>query len=147
MENKKIFELMDKFEKSSIDTFVLEDGEFSLTLKKNKKMIASSNNFEAPKVTQNFIEHNTHKEEQKAEKFSGKVIKSPIVGTFYASSSPEKPPFVDIGSKVSVGDTVCIVEAMKMFNEVSTEFDGIVKEILVQNGENIEYGQPLIVLE
>lgn len=147
MENKKIFELMDKFEKSSIDTFVLEDGEFALTLKKNRNVIASNQFKEVSNVMQNVIENNTHKETQKVEKLSGKVIKSPIVGTFYASSSPEKPPFVDIGSKVSVGDTVCIVEAMKMFNEVSTEFDGIVKEILVQNGENIEYGQPLIVLE
>jgi acetyl-CoA carboxylase biotin carboxyl carrier protein len=78
---------------------------------------------------------------------TGKIIKSPIVGTFYAAPSPEKPAFVTDGSRVSKGDTVCVVEAMKMFNEITSDYDGVVKEILVNNGDNIEYGQPLIVLE
>jgi acetyl-CoA carboxylase biotin carboxyl carrier protein len=146
MENKKVFELMDKFEKSSIDTLILKDGEFALTLKKNKDVPINAAYIAPQNITHNFTTENV-KNEEKTINSSEKVIKSPIVGTFYGSSSPEKPPFVTVGSKVALGDTVCIVEAMKMFNEVSTEFDGIVKEILVQNGENIEYGQPLIVLE
>ena len=145
MDNKKIFELMDKFEKSTIDTLIVNDGDFGITLKKNKAITVSSANVVQQSIP-NIAAPNPVKEE-KAKELGGKVIKSPIVGTFYSSSSPEKPPFVTVGSKVAVGDTVCIVEAMKMFNEVATEFDGIIKEVLVSNGDNIEYGQPLIVLE
>lgn len=146
MDNKKIFELMDKFEKSTIDTLIVNDGDFGITLKKNKAVPTNSAHVVHQSATHSFIEHNAQKEE-KSQEITGKVIKSPIVGTFYSSSSPEKSPFVTVGSKVSVGDVVCIVEAMKMFNEVSTEFDGIIKEVLVSSGDNIEYGQPLIVLE
>lgn len=146
MDNIKIFELMDKFEKSTIDTLIVNDGDFGITLKKNKAVTVNSAHVVQQSVPQSFVEHNVQKDE-KSELITGKVIKSPIVGTFYSSSSPEKSPFVTVGSKVAVGDVVCIVEAMKMFNEVSTEFDGIIKEILVSSGDNIEYGQPLIVLE
>jgi acetyl-CoA carboxylase biotin carboxyl carrier protein len=73
----------------------------------------------------------------------GKLVKSPIVGTFYSSSSPDKDPFVTVGKTVKKGDTLCIIEAMKLMNEIDSEFDGEVVEILVQNGAMVEYGQPL----
>ena len=76
----------------------------------------------------------------------GHVIKSPMVGTFYRSSAPGAKPFVDIGQSVKSGDTICIIEAMKLLNEIESDHDGVVKEILVENGEPVEYGQPLIVL-
>lgn len=77
----------------------------------------------------------------------GKVIKSPIVGTCYLSPSPDTPEFVQIGSKVSKGDTVLIVEAMKIMNEIESEFSGSVKQILVSNGELVEFGQPLMIID
>lgn len=78
---------------------------------------------------------------------SGKFIKSPIIGTFYAAAAPGKPPFVSAGDKVSKGDVVCIVESMKLMNEITSEFDGVVKEVLVSDGEAVEFDQPLIRVE
>ena len=76
----------------------------------------------------------------------GHVIKSPMVGTFYRSSAPGAKPFVEVGQAVKAGETVCIIEAMKLLNEIEADHDGIVKEILVENGEPVEYGQPLVLL-
>ncbi|HET9663570.1 MAG TPA: acetyl-CoA carboxylase biotin carboxyl carrier protein [Burkholderiales bacterium] len=76
----------------------------------------------------------------------GHVIKSPMVGTFYRASSPGGTPFVEVGSSVKAGDTVCIIEAMKLLNEIESDHDGVVKAILVENGHPVEYGQPLLVL-
>ena len=76
-----------------------------------------------------------------------KMIESPIVGTFYRSSAPGAEPFVKIGSKVEADQTICIVEAMKVMNEIKAEKSGVIKEILVENGQPVEYGQPLFVLE
>jgi len=75
-----------------------------------------------------------------------RLVKSPMVGTFYRSSAPGAKPFVEIGQSVKAGETVCIIEAMKLLNEIETDQDGVVKEILVENGQPVEYGQPLIVL-
>lgn len=76
----------------------------------------------------------------------GHVVKSPMVGTFYRSSAPGAKPFVEIGQTVKAGETVCIIEAMKLLNEIEADKDGVVKEVLVENGEPVEFGQPLIVL-
>ena len=76
-----------------------------------------------------------------------KIIESPIVGTFYRSATPGADAFVKVGSKVEADQTVCIVEAMKVMNEIKAEKSGIIKEILVENGEPVEFGQPLFVLE
>ena len=73
-------------------------------------------------------------------------VKSPLVGTFYRAPSPESPPFVEVGSKVKKGDTLCIIEAMKVMNEIKSEYDGVVKEILVENGQPVEYGQVLFAI-
>ena len=78
---------------------------------------------------------------------TGKSIKSPIVGTFYSAPSPAKPPFVKVGDKVSEGDTVCIVESMKVMNEIQADISGTVKSIAVKDGEAVEFGQPLIIIE
>ena len=76
----------------------------------------------------------------------GKVIKSPMVGTFYRAASPGAKPFMDVGNAVKVGDIVCIVEAMKILNEIEADEAGTITEILVENGQAVEYGQPLFVL-
>lgn len=73
----------------------------------------------------------------------GNVVKAPIVGTFYQSASPDKPPFVKVGDKVAKGDVICIIEAMKFMNEIQSEYDGTVAEIMVENEEFVEYGQEL----
>ncbi|MDK4689518.1 acetyl-CoA carboxylase biotin carboxyl carrier protein [Kingella negevensis] len=73
--------------------------------------------------------------------------KSPMVGTFYRSASPSSPAFVEVGSTVKAGDTLCIIEAMKLMNEIEAEKSGVVKEILVENGQPVEYGEPLFIIE
>ncbi len=78
---------------------------------------------------------------------SGTPLKSPMVGTFYRSSGPGAKPFAEIGSSVNVGDTLCIIEAMKIMNEIEAETAGTVKQILCENGQGVEYGQVLFVIE
>jgi len=78
---------------------------------------------------------------------AGETINSPMVGTFYRASSPEASPFVEVGSTVKKGDTLCIIEAMKMFNQIEAEVDGTIKSVLVENGQPVEYDQPLFVIE
>lgn len=75
-----------------------------------------------------------------------KTVTSPMVGTFYRAPSPEAKPFVQVGDAVKKGDTLCIIEAMKLLNEIEAEEDGVIKEVLVENGQPVEYGQPLFVL-
>ena len=76
----------------------------------------------------------------------GHLVTSPMVGTFYRASAPQNPPFVDVGQKVKVGDTLCIIEAMKMMNQIQSEHEGTVKAVLVENAASVEYGQPLFVI-
>lgn len=76
----------------------------------------------------------------------GQAVKSPMVGTFYRAASPGAKPFVEIGDTVKKGQPVCIIEAMKLMNEIESDADGVVKAILVENGQPVEYGEPLIVL-
>lgn len=80
-------------------------------------------------------------------KIDGNVVKSPMVGTFYSKSAPSAEAFVSVGTKVKKGDTLCIIEAMKLMNEIESEFDGEVVEILVKDDEMVEYGQPLFIIK
>lgn len=75
------------------------------------------------------------------------TVTSPIVGTFYRSPSPEAPPFVDVGTRVREGQVICIIEAMKLMNEIESEVEGIVVRALVENGQSVEYGEPLFLIE
>ena len=77
---------------------------------------------------------------------AGFVVKSPMVGTFYRSAAPGSPSFVEVGSSVKEGDTLCIIEAMKLLNEIDSDASGIVTQILVENGQPVEFGQPLFVI-
>lgn len=76
----------------------------------------------------------------------GHVVKSPMVGTFYAASAPGNPPFVEVGATVRQGDTLCIIEAMKLLNEIEADVSGVIKQILVENGHPVEYAQPLFII-
>jgi len=77
----------------------------------------------------------------------GHLVKSPMVGTFYRSASPGAKPFVEVGDSVAVGDPLCIIEAMKLMNEIESDKAGVVKQILAENGQPVEYGQPLVIIE
>ncbi len=132
MEYKEIKEIIKDMENSKLSALSLEfpDG-FKINM---EKKIENQKTVEVPKPMP----------EPPAEpKHEYKEIKSPMVGTFYASSNPDKPPYVKIGDKISKGQVVCIVEAMKLMNEIESEFDGEVVEICVKDGETIGYGDPL----
>lgn len=76
----------------------------------------------------------------------GHVVKSPMVGTFYRSSAPGSKPFIEVGQNINAGETLCIIEAMKLLNEIEADQSGVVKKVLVENGQPVEYGQPLFII-
>ena len=158
MNYEDIKKLIDDMGNSKLDSLELEfpDGVKISMTKNTKKMNVSTSTSQvieasAP-MTVPVIQTNTEnslvavsKESEKEENL--KIIKSPMVGTFYASSSPDKEPFVKIGDKIHKGQVVCIVEAMKLMNEIESEFDGEVVEICVNNEDIVEYGMPIIKLK
>lgn len=145
MEIEEIMKLIDKVSDSGLSEFTLEEGNIKLTFKADRVSNAEGM-IKTPVFPVNTIEtsvENTSKENvQKA----GNIVKSPLVGTFYAASGEGKEPFVSVGDSVKKGQVIGIVEAMKLMNEVESEFDGTVVEILVDNEQVVEYGQPLIVI-
>ena len=142
MDYKEIKKLMDDMGESKLDSIDIEfpDGiKISMTKNGVKNIVLESKieNTESEKNEEiEKVEKNIDVSEENL-----KHIKSPMVGTFYASSSPDKDPFVKVGDKVSKGQVLCILEAMKLMNEIESEFDGEIAEICVSNEEVIEYGQ------
>ena len=136
MEYEKIRQLINDMGNSKLTSVDIEfpDG---VKIKMEKKVSAMPFN-EQVKVIED-IEENTVKEEIKC----GNIVKSPMVGTFYSKSSPTSNPYVEIGAEVKKGTVLCIVEAMKLMNENESEYNGKIEEILVKDGEAVEYGQPL----
>ena len=139
-----IFELLEKFEKSSVAEIEIKSSE-GAKIKMSKVSSAPVYLPEAQNFTSVSVENNNVLEPAAVE--SGKVIKAPIIGTFYSSGSPEAAPYVKIGDKVSKGAIICILEAMKVMNEIECEEDCEILEILVNNGDQIEYGQPLFKIK
>ena len=151
MDLRKLKKLIDLVEESGISELELTEGEekvrISRALMPNQAMYnqAPAHYMTAPQVMSHATPAPTAAAPVVAE-IEGHVVKSPMVGTFYRSSSPETSAFVDVGSKVAVGDTLCIIEAMKLLNEIECDFAGTIKEILVENGQPVEYGEPLFVI-
>lgn len=127
----------------------LEDGEQAITIRKDlPEVIAASAPVVSPAVAPApAVTASAPSVEPNAEAKKGNAITSPMVGTFYSKPAPDAEPFVKLGDSISTGDTVCIVEAMKMMNEIESEFSGKIIEICVSDGEPVEYGQPLMYVE
>jgi acetyl-CoA carboxylase biotin carboxyl carrier protein len=149
MDLRKLKKLIDLVEESGISELELTEGEekvrISRALMPNQAMFnqAQMHYTAAPQPV-------THATPTAAApvvaEVQGHIVKSPMVGTFYRSSSPDAKAFIDVGSKVAVGDTLCIIEAMKLLNEIECDMAGVIKEILVENGQPVEYGEPLFVI-
>lgn len=141
--------LMEAFSSSGLTSFSLKDGDFELSLSSEKPEQvyvcppAAPAGVPAPAAAP---AAQPSAPAAKEEEISGNVVKSPIVGTFYASAAPDKPPYVTVGKTVQEGDVLFIIESMKLMNEVTSEFTGTVEKILVQNGQAVEYGQPIMVI-
>ena len=149
MNYEDIKKLMDDMGNSKINSLDIEfpDG-IKISMKKSENNINAGENLislssnQAPQVNVN-AQTNINNENVKEEEENYKIVKSPMVGTFYESSSPKANPFVKVGDKVKKGDVLCIIEAMKLMNEIESEFDGTIVEVLVKDGEMVEYGKPL----
>ena len=128
----------------------MEDGEQAITIRKDlpEVLVSTPSPSAAPAVIQSSEAPSAAAQSKDAEpEQQGKAITSPMVGTFYSASSPDAAPFVEIGSEVAVGDVVCIIEAMKLMNEIKSEQTGKVVKICVKNGDPVEFGQVLMYVE
>ena len=128
----------------------LEEGEQAITIRKDlPEVIAAAAPSPAYSLPQAAPQQAApvQAETPKADAHKGKAITSPMVGTFYSAPSPDAAPFVEVGKSISQGDVVCIVEAMKLMNEIESEFAGTVTEICVKDGQPVEYGQTLMYIE
>ena len=151
MDLRKLKKLIDLVEESGISELELTEGEEKVRISRALMPSAApvTHYMAAPQATPMPASHGTPVPVATAPvvaEVEGHVVKSPMVGTFYRSSSPEAKAFVDVGSKVAVGDTLCIIEAMKLLNEIECDFAGEIKKILVENGQPVEYGEPLFVI-
>lgn len=131
---------------NSLTEISLEDGEQAITLRKDLVMTGAPVQTAVPQAAAPVPAVSA--QEQPAEPAKkGKPITSPMVGTFYSAPSPDAKPFVEVGQTISQGDVVCIVEAMKLMNEIEAEFSGKIVEICVQDGQPVEFGQVLMYIE
>jgi acetyl-CoA carboxylase biotin carboxyl carrier protein len=149
MDLRKLKKLIDLVEESGISELELTEGEEKVRISRALMHSAApvTHYVSAPQATQLAPSAlPTSAAEPVAAEVEGHIVKSPMVGTFYRSSSPDAKPFVDIGSKVAVGDTLCIIEAMKLLNEIESDHAGVIKKILIENGQPVEYGEPLFII-
>jgi len=147
MDIRKVKKLIEMLENSNLEEIEIQEGEESVRLVKsngNLNNIPSTQSIAIPKTSDPVTSaEESQSEDQNQETEEGNFITSPMVGTFYASASPGTKPFINVGDLVAEGDVVCIVEAMKMMNEIKSEFSGKVVSIKVENSEPVEYGQAL----
>ena len=156
MEYKEILELIKEMNRSDLTKLEIEEESFRLCLEKEAakpaaelpaRLPAGEANTSAPvsAVQEPVITGNAPADFQ-LEEVAGNKVLSPMVGTFYAAASSEKPPFVKVGDRVKKGQTLCIIEAMKLMNEIESDYEGEVVKILVNNEQMVEFGQPLFII-
>jgi acetyl-CoA carboxylase biotin carboxyl carrier protein len=152
MENKEIQKLLDFIAQSNLDEVSIETSELKLSVKRygqapvNQTVVAAPLAVAAP-VAVPLAVAATPTVAPVVQASNRVTIKSPMIGTFYRSASPESPLFVEIGTEITKGKTVCIIEAMKLFNEIESEISGRIVEVLVENATPVEFDQPLFVVE
>ncbi|MDY0831235.1 MULTISPECIES: acetyl-CoA carboxylase biotin carboxyl carrier protein [unclassified Pseudomonas] len=150
MDIRKVKKLIELLEESGIDELEIKEGEESVRISRHSKTPAQQ--FYAPQMqapapaAAPVAAPVAAAEAPAAPKLNGFVVKSPMVGTFYRTPAPTSPAFVEVGATVKVGDTICIVEAMKMMNHITAEKAGVIESILVENGQPVEYDQPLFTI-
>ncbi len=155
MELDKIIELIHTVSESNLTQFTMEEGNLKISMKTDKqtKVVAAPQAVAAVpaaavvETIQPAAPSQDSAQQPQEETLDGNVVKSPLVGTFYNAPSPDAEPYVKVGDTVKKGQVLAIVEAMKLMNEIESEFDGTVEKILVSNEEVVEYGQPLFVIK
>lgn len=151
MDIRKIKKLIDLIQESDVSEIEISEGEESVRISRNQHSAAVSYNAPAPAHYAAPAPAPAPTAAPVAETSNtvneANAVRSPMVGTFYRSSSPEAAPFVEVGQSVSAGDVICIIEAMKMFNQIEADRSGTVKAILVENGDPVEFDEPLVIIE
>ena len=152
MDLRKIKKLMELLEESGLAEIEVKEGEESIKLTRASQVqqpIINTQTLDTPIVNDKADNklQNQKSEDTSSQISDGDTIDSPMVGTFYRAASPDSKPFVEKGQKVNKGDTVCILEAMKMMNQVTAEQAGTIIEILVEDSEPVEFGQPLFIIK
>ena len=147
MDIRKVKKLIELLEESGIAEIEIHEGEESVRISRNSTapVAAAPAAIAAPVAAAPAVAPVAAAPVE--EKIEGHVLNSPMVGSFYRSPSPGASSFVEVGSKVNVGDTLCIIEAMKLLNQIEADKGGTIKAILVENGQPVEYNQPLFVIE
>lgn len=140
MDRKDIFEIIERFETSSLSSLSIKDRDFSIEMERRSN--ATEENNAAATASPKPAVQEDHAEPEK-----GLQITAPLVGTYYAAPGPEEKPFVEVGQKVSRGQTLCIIEAMKMLNELKAPADGVISAIYGKNGELVQFDQLLFEVE
>lgn len=144
MEFDCLISLIDKVSASELKSFELEEGNLKISMKKQKKKLYVSAEAGAELAAMEIPVQSPVEAKALPE---GNQVKAPLVGTFYNAPSPEAEPYVKVGDKVQKGQVLGIIEAMKLMNEIESEYDGVVEEILAVNEQMVEYGQPLFVIK
>ena len=148
MDIRKIKKLIELVEESGINELEISEGEESVRISRGAPAVAAPIMHAAPiapPMTAPIAA--VPAADVAAPVISGHTVRSPMVGTFYASASPDSPAFAELGKHVNAGDTLCIIEAMKMMNQIEADKSGVIKEILAQNEDAIEFDQPLFIIE
>ena len=152
MDLRKLKKLIDLVEESGIAELELTEGEEKVKICRHQQSApqpVQTQYIQAQATNPDPIPTKTEVETIKTSEqvTNGHSITSPMVGTFYRSSSPDAAAFVEVGSTIKKGDTLCIIEAMKILNEIESDKDGVIKQILVENGNPVEFGEPLFIIE
>jgi len=148
MDLRKLKKLIDLVEASGISELELTEGEEKVKISRNSGVSYQPQLAQVqPQLAQVQPQSiNTDEIEIPVAVVNGDSINSPMVGSFYRAASPDSAPFVEVGSTVKKGDVLCIIEAMKLLNEIESEHDGIIKKILLENGQPVEFGEPLFII-
>lgn len=146
MDIRKVKKLIELLEESGIAEIEIKEGEESVRISRHGQAPAYAAPIPAPVAAAPAIAVAPAADEAPGLP-SGHQVKSPMVGTFYRSPSPGTPEFVKVGQSVNVGDTLCIIEAMKILNQIESDKAGVVKAALIENGQPVEYGEPLFIIE
>ncbi len=150
MDIRKIKKLIDLIQESDVAEIEIQEGEESVRISRASTaapVMVSAPAMPAPVAAAPAAPVTTEAVAPVAANNTDNAVKSPMVGTFYRSSSPESAAFVEVGQTVAAGDVICIIEAMKMFNQIEADRSGTVKAILVENGHPVEFDEPLVIIE
>jgi acetyl-CoA carboxylase biotin carboxyl carrier protein len=150
MDIRKVKKLIELLEQSNVAEIEIHEGEESVRISRHggtTPLFMPQSVPMAPPGTATATTASTSPDDQLLDGLAGEIVRSPMVGTFYRAPAPGSAPFVEEGQKVKAGDTLCIIEAMKILNQIECEQAGTVRRILVENGQPVEYNQPLFVIE